>query len=123
MRRRQTVLISCSKNITSDFFIILSSWNNLPFLCRQGLIPDLRGNPGGLLTSAVDVSSLFVPKGIGIVSVKGRGFPGIRYISRVDPIFNPQSTKVAILVNEGTAPADEVVSSAIQDLDMGVITH
>jgi C-terminal processing protease CtpA/Prc len=42
----------------------------------QGLILDLRGNPGGLLTSAVDVASLLVPKGSEIVSAKGRGFPG-----------------------------------------------
>jgi len=86
----------------------------------KGLILDLRGNPGGLLTSAVDVSSLFVPKGSEIVSAKGRGFPGVRYISRVDPIVDP-STKVAVLINGGTASAAEIVSGALQDLDVGVI--
>jgi len=86
----------------------------------KGLILDLRGNPGGLLTSAVDVSSLFVPKGSEIVSARGRGFPGVRYISRVDPIVDP-STKVAVLINGGTASAAEIVSGALQDLDVGVI--
>jgi C-terminal processing protease CtpA/Prc len=43
----------------------------------NGLILDLRGNPGGLLTSAVDVASLLVPKDSDIVSAKGRGFPGV----------------------------------------------
>jgi carboxyl-terminal processing protease len=86
----------------------------------QGLVLDLRGNPGGLLTSSVDVASLLVPKGSDIVSAKGRGFPGILYRSRVDPILSP-STKLAVLVNGNTASAAEIVSGAVQDLDVGVI--
>jgi carboxyl-terminal processing protease len=86
----------------------------------QGLILDLRGNPGGLLTSAVDVASLLVPKGSDIVSAKGRGFPGVIYRSRNDPILRPD-TKLAVLVNSGTASAAEIVSGAIQDLDVGII--
>ena len=86
----------------------------------KGLILDMRGNPGGLLTSAVDVASLFVPKGSDIVSAKGRGFPGVLYRSRVDPILD-SSTKLAVLVNGGTASAAEIVSGAIQDLDVGII--
>lgn len=86
----------------------------------QGLILDMRGNPGGLLTSAVDVASLLVPKGSDIVSAKGRGFPGVLYRSRVDPILD-QNTKLAVLVNGGTASAAEIVSGAVQDLDVGII--
>jgi carboxyl-terminal processing protease len=86
----------------------------------QGLILDMRGNPGGLLTSAVDVASLLVPKGSDIVSAKGRGFPGILYRSRVDPILG-SNTKLAVLVNGGTASAAEIVSGAVQDLDAGII--
>lgn len=86
----------------------------------QGLVLDLRGNPGGLLTSAVDVASLLVPNGSDIVSAKGRGFPGVLYRSRVDPIVDP-NTKLAVLVNGGTASAAEIVSGAVQDLDVGVI--
>lgn len=86
----------------------------------QGLVLDLRGNPGGLLTSAVDVSSLLVPKGSEIVSAKGRGFPGVSYRSRVDPILDP-NTKLAVLINDSTASAAEIVSGAVQDLDVGVI--
>ena len=92
----------------------------ITFTIPQGLILDLRGNPGGLLTSAVDVSSLLVPKGSEIVSAKGRGFPGVTYKSRVDPILDP-NTKLAVLINDSTASAAEIVSGAVQDLDVGVI--
>ncbi|CAJ1958490.1 unnamed protein product [Cylindrotheca closterium] len=86
----------------------------------KGLVLDMRGNPGGLLTSAVDVASLLVPKNSDIVSARGRGFPGVTYRSRVDPILEP-TTKLAVLVNRGTASAAEIVSGAVQDLDVGVI--
>jgi carboxyl-terminal processing protease len=86
----------------------------------QGLVLDLRGNPGGLLTSAVDVCSLIVPKNSDIVSARGRGFPSVLYRSRVDPILDA-STKLAVLINGGTASAAEIVSGAIQDLDVGVV--
>lgn len=86
----------------------------------QGLILDLRGNPGGLLTGAVDVASLIVPKNSDIVAARGRGFPGILYRSRVDPILD-EKTKLAVLINGGTASAAEIVTGAIQDLDVGVV--
>lgn len=86
----------------------------------KGLVLDLRGNPGGLLTSAVDVATLFVPKGSDIVSAKGRGFPETLYRSKTDPALSP-TTRLAVLVNEQTASAAEIVTGAVQDLDVGVV--
>ena len=87
----------------------------------QGLVLDLRSNPGGLLTSAVDVATLFVPNGSDIVSARGRGFPETLYRSKTEPALNPDNTRLAVLVNEQTASAAEIVSGAVQDLDVGVV--
>ena len=87
----------------------------------SGLVLDLRGNPGGLLSSAVDVASLLVPKGSDLVSAQGRGFRGVLYRSNGDPIRDPAKTPLAVLVNSGTASAAEIVSGAVQDLDAGVV--
>lgn len=86
----------------------------------KALVLDLRSNPGGLLTSAVDVATLFVPNGSDIVSAKGRGFPETLYRSKTNPVLDP-NTRLAVLVNDQTASAAEIVSGAIQDLDVGVV--
>ncbi|MFM7217584.1 MAG: S41 family peptidase, partial [Bacteroidota bacterium] len=86
----------------------------------HALILDLRGNPGGLLQEAVDISGLFLPKGEEIVSTKGKMSEMDRtYRSSDNPIEN--SMPLAILVNSGSASASEIVSGAIQDLDRGVV--
>jgi len=87
----------------------------------KGFVFDLRGNPGGLLNSAVDVSELFVPRGSVVVTAKGRSMDyEPSYRSSRDPELQP-STPVAVLVNGSTASAAEIVSGAIQDYDLGVI--
>ena len=72
------------------------------------------------MTSAVDVSTLFVPNGSDIVKAKGRGFPETLYRSKTEPVLN-SNTRLAVLVNEGTASAAEIVTGAVQDLDVGVV--
>jgi len=86
----------------------------------KGIVLDLRGNPGGLLTSAVEVSSLFVPKDSTIVTAEGRAFNPVRYKSISEPL-RPINLPLVVLVNSGTASAAEIVSGAVQDLDAGVI--
>ena len=84
-----------------------------------GLILDLRGNPGGLLTAAVETSSLFLPPGTKIVTVRGRHVPEKSEV--VPSIATPYTFKLAILVNEKTASASEIVSGAMQDHDRATI--
>ncbi|CAN8064485.1 unnamed protein product [Agarophyton chilense] len=87
----------------------------------NGLVLDLRGNPGGLLNAAIEVSELFLPRDSVIVSTKGRGLaPNPTYISAKNPIV-PPSMPLVVLVNGQTASASEIVAGAIQDLDIGVI--
>lgn len=86
----------------------------------RGVVLDLRGNPGGLLDSAVDVASLLVPRDSTLVSVKGRNFPETGFVSTGDPV-RPLSQPLVVLVDGGTASAAEIVSGAVQDLDAGVV--
>jgi carboxyl-terminal processing protease len=85
----------------------------------DGLIIDLRGNPGGLLSEAVSVSGDFLQKGQVIVSQRGRAFPPITYRDT----HGDQGRKypIVVLVNRGTASAAEIVSGALQDHDRALI--
>ena len=85
-----------------------------------GIILDLRDNPGGLLEAAVTTTDLFVPKGSVIVSTKGRADDEEKvYTSKSEPI--EPTLPLAVLINERSASASEIVAGAIQDLDRGVI--
>ena len=84
------------------------------------IILDLRGNPGGLLTEAVDIVNLFVGTGNEIVSTKGK-------VKQFDEAFKTTKSAVdekiplAVIINRGSASASEIVAGAIQDLDRGII--
>lgn len=86
----------------------------------DGIILDLRGNPGGLLESSIDILELFVPKGATVVSTKGRLANSARtYTSTMDPIDG--ETPMTVLINNESASASEIVAGAIQDLDRGIV--
>jgi carboxyl-terminal processing protease len=84
------------------------------------IILDLRGNPGGLLTEAVEIVNLFVDQGNEVVSTKGKVK---QFDSNYKTTKAPVDDKIplAILINRGSASASEIVAGAIQDLDRGVI--
>ncbi len=85
-----------------------------------GLVLDLRDNPGGLLESAVEVSSKFIPSGSVVVTTRGRDSAEDRvYRSTEEPIAG--SMPLVVLVNANSASASEIVAGAIQDLDAGII--
>ena len=84
------------------------------------IILDLRSNPGGLLTEAVNIVNLFVGSGNEVVSTKGRGKQFVETFKTTKSAVN-EKIPLAIIINRGSASASEIVAGAIQDLDRGVI--
>ena len=90
-------------------------------LRKQGMkrfVLDLRGNGGGLLHEAVNIVSLFVPKGSVVVTSKGKNSETVMKTS-TDPIDTDMP--ILVLVDSGTASASEIVSGALQDYDRATI--
>jgi len=83
----------------------------------QGLILDLRNNPGGLLTEAVNVGNLFIKSGP-LVKVKSRTGQTETYTANG---IGDDKLPLVVLVNKGSASASEIVAGAIQDTKRGVI--
>ncbi|NJC27972.1 S41 family peptidase [Neolewinella antarctica] len=85
-----------------------------------GVVIDLRGNGGGLLNEAVDIVNIFVPKDELIVTTKGKVREWDRtYKTKGNPL--DLELPVAVLINDRSASASEIVSGALQDLDRGVL--
>jgi carboxyl-terminal processing protease len=85
----------------------------------HGLVLDLRGNPGGLLNEAVNMSDKFLQKGQIVVSQRGRAFPDQVY--RATRGEDGPKFPIVVLVNRNTASAAEIVSGALQDHDRALI--
>ena len=98
-----------------------SSIMNLQRDNARRIIIDLRDNPGGLLQSAIEILDMLIPKGDLLLSTKGR-LPEAnkQYTARKKPVVE-DDIKIAILINEGSASASEIIAGTVQDLDRGVI--
>ena len=84
------------------------------------LVLDLRGNGGGLLQEAVNIVSLFVPKGSVVVSSRGNeNHPEEVFRTMREPVDT--EIPIVVLVDSGTASSSEIVSGAFQDLDRATI--
>lgn len=85
------------------------------------LVVDVRNNPGGLLQSAVDVSSLFLPKGKLVVSTEGRTASQKQQYVTSNGSRLPENLPVAIVVNGGSASAAEILAGSLKDWGRAVL--
>ena len=84
------------------------------------LVLDLRGNGGGLMNEAVNITSLFVPKGSLVVTAKGNTPDSKReYGTTTEPVDT--KLPIIVLIDSGTASSSEIVAGALQDLDRATI--
>jgi carboxyl-terminal processing protease len=84
-----------------------------------GLVLDLRGNPGGVVTAALETASLFLQPGQTVFTIRGRNVP--EKAEKVPDSAQPYPCKLVVLLNEKTASASEIVSGALQDHDRATI--
>ncbi|WP_346883469.1 S41 family peptidase [uncultured Algibacter sp.] len=113
-------------------YIVLSKFNRkasaetnyaLRDLKAQGaekIVLDLRGNPGGLLSEAINIVNLFVPKGQLVVTTKSKVK---KYNKTYYTKKNPVDTEIplVVLINGRSASASEIVSGSLQDLDRAIV--
>ncbi|MET7028719.1 S41 family peptidase [Sediminicola luteus] len=86
----------------------------------EKIILDLRGNPGGLLSEAINVTNIFIPKGELVVTTKSKVKKFNReYHTKNQPV--DEDIPLVVLVNGRSASASEIVSGSLQDLDRAVI--
>ncbi len=99
---------------------IRDAYHKLKDQGMKRLVLDLRGNGGGLMHEAVNIVSLFVPRGSVVVTSKGRDAAEERvYKTTTDPV--DQEIPIVVLVDSGSASASEIVSGALQDYDRATI--
>jgi carboxyl-terminal processing protease len=84
-----------------------------------GLVLDLRNNPGGVVTSALETASLFLQPGQTIFTVRGRHVP--EKSEAVPALAKPYGFKLAVLINGKSASASEIVTGALQDHDRATV--
>ncbi|MBD3367678.1 MAG: PDZ domain-containing protein [Candidatus Eisenbacteria bacterium] len=87
----------------------------------ERLVLDLRSNPGGLLSQAVDVTDVFLETGELIVSTKGRISEQNQEFHARTPAMFDRGFPIVVLINGGSASASEILAGAIQDWDRGLV--
>ena len=87
-----------------------------------GVVLDLRNNPGGLLNQAVEISGLFLGENKTVVSIKGRNGIVLEVFNTPNkPALIDKDIPVAVLINEGSASASEIVAGALKDHKRGIL--
>lgn len=111
--------IKINKFAATTYNEYLKAFNDLNKQGMKKLILDLRGNPGGYLNAAVDISDEFLTNGLQIVYTQGKANPKKTYRATQRGSF--EKNNLVILIDEGSASASEIVAGAIQDNDRGLI--
>ena len=106
-----------TENVSAE---IRTKFNELKKAGMKRLVLDLRGNGGGLMNEAVNIVSLFVPKGSLVVSSKGNTPDSVReYKTTTEPVDT--EIPIIVLIDSSSASSSEIVAGAFQDLDRAVI--
>jgi carboxyl-terminal processing protease len=87
----------------------------------KDLIIDLRGNPGGYLTAAVNIASHFLPKGTTIVTEDYKGHQPNDVLTSTGTDDVPPGTKVVVLIDDGSASASEILAGALKDNNVATL--
>lgn len=93
--------------------------NKLLLKGMKKLIFDLRDNGGGVLSGAVQIADEFLPVGRKILMVKGKRYENTNYFAKSGGLL--ENIQLAVLINENSASASEILAGAIQDNDRGVV--
>jgi carboxyl-terminal processing protease len=111
--------IKISKFAATTYQEYLKAFNELSKQGMKKLVLDLRGNPGGYLNAAVDISDEFLTNGLQIVYTQGKASPKKMYKATEHGSF--ENGELVVIIDEGSASASEIVAGAIQDNDRGLI--
>lgn len=106
-----------TENVSAD---VRNAYFKLKKQGMKQLVLDLRGNGGGLMSEAINIVSLFVPKGSLVVSSKGNSDDSKHEYRTVTEPVDTQ-IPIIVLVDSGTASSSEIISGAFQDLDRATI--
>lgn len=99
---------------------VANAFNELKEKGMKNLVFDLRNNPGGSLFDAVNITNLFIDKGLKVVDTRGKTKKNTRvYKTKREPLDT--KIPVVLLINDRSASASEIVSGALQDYDRAVI--
>lgn len=102
-----------SKPVATEFYSAYKALGDI-----KSLVVDLRDNAGGAITSAIDLTGLFLRKGDVIVSTEGRSNTIVYDKKKDGPLLD---IPLVVLINENSASASEIFAGAIQDHDRGVV--
>ncbi len=106
-----------TENVSSE---IRAKFTQLKKQGMKRLVLDLRGNGGGLMNEAINIVSLFVPKGSLVVSSKGNTEESLKkYYTTSEPVDT--EIPMIVMIDSGSASSSEIVSGALQDLDRATV--